>query len=194
MPLDVEQPGEMEALFEAITQRWGRLDFVLHSIAFAPKSDLHGRVADSSREGFARAMDISCHSFTRMAHQAEPLMTEGGSLMTMSYVGAEEVEDDDEAFAEKIQKLTEKLVRAAEPRGNVTSTESSDDFGIRLWQRMPAFSAAAHSAFSAWTSFGNRASATCSGVGTLSLIETVLRSASAASMTPASRISTIAPV
>ena len=91
MPLDVEQPGEMEALFDAITQRWGRLDFLLHSIAFAPKSDLHGRVTDSSREGFARAMDISCHSFTRMAHLAEPLMTEGGSLMTMSYVGAEEV-------------------------------------------------------------------------------------------------------
>ena len=91
MPLDVEQPGEMEALFDAITQRWGRLDFLLHSIAFAPKSDLHGRVTDSSPEGFATAMDISCHSFTRMAHLAEPLMTEGGSLMTMSYVGAEEV-------------------------------------------------------------------------------------------------------
>ena len=64
---------------------------MLHSIAFAPKSDLHGRVVDSSREGFARAMDISCHSFARMAHLAEPLMPQGGSLMTMSYVGAEEV-------------------------------------------------------------------------------------------------------
>ena len=91
LPLDVEQPGQMEAVFDAIAQRWGQLDFVLHSIAFAPKSDLHGRVADSSREGFARAMDISCHSFARMAHLAEPLMPRGGSLMTMSYVGAEEV-------------------------------------------------------------------------------------------------------
>ena len=91
LPLDVEQPGQMEAVFDAIAQRWGQLDFVLHSIAFAPKSDLHGRVVDSSREGFARAMDISCHSFARMARLAEPLMPHGGSLMTMSDVGAEEV-------------------------------------------------------------------------------------------------------
>ncbi len=91
MPLDVEQPEQIEAVFAAITQQWGRLDFLLHSIAFAPKSDLHGRVVDSSREGFARAMDISCHSFARMAHLAEPLMAHGGSLLTMSYVGAEEV-------------------------------------------------------------------------------------------------------
>lgn len=91
LPLDVEQAGQMEAVFDAIAQRWGQLDFVLHSIAFAPKSDLHGRVVHSSREGFARAMDISCHSFARMAHLAEPLMPQGGSLMTMSYVGAEEV-------------------------------------------------------------------------------------------------------
>ncbi|URI07278.1 enoyl-ACP reductase FabI [Aquincola tertiaricarbonis] len=91
LPLDVEQPGQMEAVFEAITRQWGRLDFVLHSIAFAPKTDLHGRVTDCSREGFLRAMDISCHSFARMARLAEPLMPEGGSLMTMSYVGAEEV-------------------------------------------------------------------------------------------------------
>ena len=91
MPLDVEQPEQMQALFDAIARDWGRLDFVLHSIAFAPKSDLHGRVTDSSREGFARAMDISCHSFARIAHLAEPLMAHGGSLMTMSYIGAEEV-------------------------------------------------------------------------------------------------------
>lgn len=91
LPLDVEQPGQMEAVFEAITRQWGRLDFVLHSIAFAPRTDLHGRVTDCSREGFLRAMDISCHSFARMARLSEPLMPEGGSLMTMSYVGAEEV-------------------------------------------------------------------------------------------------------
>lgn len=91
LPLDVEQPGQMESVFKAIEAQWGRLDFVLHAIAFAPRSDLHGRVTDSSREGFARAMDISCHSFARMARLAEPLMQSGGSLMTMSYVGAEEV-------------------------------------------------------------------------------------------------------
>lgn len=91
MPLDVEKPGELEAVFAAVAKRWGRLDFLLHSIAFAPAADLHGRVTDSSREGFARAMDVSCHSFARMARLAEPLMTSGGSLMTMSYLGADEV-------------------------------------------------------------------------------------------------------
>ena len=91
MPLDVERSGDMEAVFDAIRAQWGRLDFVLHSIAFAPAADLHGRVADSSREGFARAMDISCHSFFRMARLAEPLMTDGGTLLTMSYLGAAEV-------------------------------------------------------------------------------------------------------
>ena len=83
--------GPVQVLFEAVAQRWGRLDFLLHSIAFAPKDDLHGRVTDSSREGFLLAMDISCHSFMRMARLAEPLMSEGGSLMTMSYLGGAEV-------------------------------------------------------------------------------------------------------
>lgn len=91
LPLDVEQPGELEAVFDEIAKTWGKLDFVLHSIAFAPKDDLHGRVTDSSREGFLRAMDISCHSFIRMARLAEPLMSHGGCLLTMSYMGADEV-------------------------------------------------------------------------------------------------------
>jgi len=89
--LDVEQEDQLRALFKQIEQQWGKLDFILHSIAFAPKEDLHGRVVDRSLSGFSRAMDISCHSFTRMAHLAEPLMKQGGSLITMSYVGAEEV-------------------------------------------------------------------------------------------------------
>jgi enoyl-[acyl-carrier protein] reductase I len=91
IPLDVEQSGAMEAVFDTIGLHWGRLDFLLHSIAFAPAPDLHGRVADVSREGFARAMDISCHSFMRMARLAEPLMDKGGTMLTMSYLGAEEV-------------------------------------------------------------------------------------------------------
>jgi enoyl-[acyl-carrier protein] reductase I len=91
LPLDVEQPGAMEAVFDAVRARWGRLDFLLHSIAFAPAGDLHGRVTDASREGFARAMDISCHSFMRMARLAEPLMDRGGTLITMSFLGAAEV-------------------------------------------------------------------------------------------------------
>ena len=91
MQLDVEQPGAMEAVFDTIRERWGRLDFLLHSIAFAPARDLQGRVADTSREGFTRAMDISCHSFMRMARLAEPLMDKGGTLLTMTYLGADEV-------------------------------------------------------------------------------------------------------
>lgn len=90
-PLNVSDDSQLEALFEEVSQRWGKLDFLLHSVAFAPKEDLHGRVTDSSSEGFLQAMDISCHSFIRMARLAEPLMKEGGSLMTMSYLGGAEV-------------------------------------------------------------------------------------------------------
>jgi len=91
LPLDVSQPGQMEAVFEEIQAKWGKLDFALHSIAFAPKDDLHGRVVDCSKEGFMQAMDISCHSFIRMSKLAEPLMTDGGTLFTMSYYGANKV-------------------------------------------------------------------------------------------------------
>jgi enoyl-[acyl-carrier protein] reductase I len=91
MPLDVEVEGQLEAVFEEIERRWGRLDYALHSIAFAPRADLHGRVVDCSREGFLLAMDVSCHSFIRMARLAEPLMKDGGALFTMSYFGAERV-------------------------------------------------------------------------------------------------------
>lgn len=90
-PCDVQKPGELEAVFEAAAQRWGRIDFVLHSIAFAPRADLHGRVVDSSREGFLMAMDISCHSFARVAKLAEPLMPEGGTLLTVGYEGSRRV-------------------------------------------------------------------------------------------------------
>jgi enoyl-[acyl-carrier protein] reductase I len=91
MPLDVRDGDEMARLFDAIRARWGKLDFLVHSIAFAPKADLQGRLADSSVEGFLAAMDVSCHSFVRMARLAEPLMSEGGALVTMSYYGAEKV-------------------------------------------------------------------------------------------------------
>ncbi|HEX7969915.1 MAG TPA: enoyl-ACP reductase FabI [Stellaceae bacterium] len=91
MPLDVRAEGSMEAVFDSIARNWGRLDFVVHSMAFAPKEDLHGRVVDCSREGFLLAMDVSCHSFIRMARLAEPLMTQGGTLFTMSFYGAHKV-------------------------------------------------------------------------------------------------------
>lgn len=93
LPLDVEADGQMEAVFAEIEANWGRLDFLLHSIAFCPMEDLHGRVVDCSAAGFARAMDVSVHSFLRMARLAEPLMTDGGSLLTVSYYGAEKVVD-----------------------------------------------------------------------------------------------------
>lgn len=91
MKLDVTSEQEQSALFEKITNKWGKLDFLLHSVAFAPKSDLHGRVVDSSSAGFTQAMDISCHSLMRLAKSAEPLMTNGGSILTMSFYGAEKV-------------------------------------------------------------------------------------------------------
>lgn len=94
MPLDVSNAEQSTALFEEIRQRWGRLDFLLHAIAFAPKTDLHGRFVDSSSSGFATAMDVSCHSLVRLAKAAEPLMKQGGSILTLSYYGAEKVVSD----------------------------------------------------------------------------------------------------
>ncbi|MAN12360.1 MAG: enoyl-ACP reductase FabI [Pseudomonadota bacterium] len=91
LPLDVTAPDQMDALFDRVASRWGGLDFLLHSIAFAPKEDLHGRVTDSSADGFASAMDVSCHSLIRLAHRAEPLMQNGGAILTMSFYGSEKV-------------------------------------------------------------------------------------------------------
>src|SRR5215470_15478222 len=84
MPLDVAQPGQLEAVFEEVTRRWGRLDILVHSIAFAPLADLRGGLLDCSAEGFATAMDISCHSFVRMAKLGAPLMKDGGVMFAMS--------------------------------------------------------------------------------------------------------------
>ncbi|MBW9117629.1 enoyl-ACP reductase FabI [Rhizobium cauense] len=89
MPLDVAVPGQLEAVFDRITEQWGELDFVVHSIAFSPKDTLQGRVVDVARDGFLKTMDISCWSFIRMAHLAEPLMKRGGTLFTMTYYGSQ---------------------------------------------------------------------------------------------------------
>jgi enoyl-[acyl-carrier protein] reductase I len=91
LPLDVYQPGQLEAVFDAVRQKWGRLDIALHSIAFAPKADLQGGLLNCSAAGFGMAMDVSCHSFVRMARLAAPLMTEGGTLFAMTYYGAGKV-------------------------------------------------------------------------------------------------------
>lgn len=91
MPLDVSIPGELEALFDTLRTQWTGLDIVVHSIAFAPKEDLHGPLLDCSADGFAKAMDVSCHSFVRMAKLAAPLMHEGGAMFAMTYHGAQKV-------------------------------------------------------------------------------------------------------
>jgi len=90
-PLDVNVEGQMERVFEHIREEWGQLDFLLHSIAFSPKEALHGRVVDVERDGFLKTMEISCWSFLRMAHLAEPLMKRGGTLFTMTYYGSQMV-------------------------------------------------------------------------------------------------------
>jgi len=91
MPLDVSKPGELEALFEGIEKQWGSLDMLVHSMAFASKDDLQGGLLNCSAEGFAKAIDISCHSFIRMARLAVPLMKDGGTLFTMTFHGAQKV-------------------------------------------------------------------------------------------------------
>lgn len=93
LPCDVSVPGQLESVFDAIETQWGWLDFIFHSIAWARKEDLHGRLTDCSAEGFAESMLVSCHSFIRMAKLAEPLMDRGGSLTTLSFFGAERVVD-----------------------------------------------------------------------------------------------------
>jgi len=91
MPLDVAVPGELERVFDTITRQWGHLDMLVHSIAWAPKDDLQGGLLNCSADGFAKAMDISCHSFVRMARLAAPLMKNGGTMFAMSYYGANKV-------------------------------------------------------------------------------------------------------
>jgi enoyl-[acyl-carrier protein] reductase I len=91
MPLDVSVPGQLEAVFERIGKEWGSLDILVHSIAFAPKEDLQGGLLNCSADGFAKAMDVSCHSFVRMAKLAAPLMSDGGTMFAMSYYGANKV-------------------------------------------------------------------------------------------------------
>ena len=90
-PATCASPASWRPCSGSVGERWGRLDFLLHSIAFAPKEDLHGRVVDCSQAGFALAMDVSCHSFIRMAKLAEPLMTAGGCLLTLTFYGSEKV-------------------------------------------------------------------------------------------------------
>jgi enoyl-[acyl-carrier protein] reductase I len=91
LPLEVRDAAQVDALFEAVTAKWGRLDIFVHSIAFAPREALEGRVTDCPRDGFLTAMDVSCWSFLDLTRRAEKLMTSGGAIFAMSYHGASEV-------------------------------------------------------------------------------------------------------
>ncbi len=90
-PLDVAKPSELTAVFTCIEALWGRLDIMVHSIAWAPTDDLQGGLLQCSADGFAKSIDVSCHSFIRMARLAVPLMAEGGTMFAMSYHGANKV-------------------------------------------------------------------------------------------------------
>ena len=91
LPCDVTDKASVDAVFEALKSKWGRLDFLVHAIAFADKAELDGRYVDTSEENFTKSLLISCYSFTALAQRAEKLMPEGGSLLTLSYYGAEKV-------------------------------------------------------------------------------------------------------
>lgn len=91
VPCDVTDEASIDAAFQVIEEEWGQVDFLVHAIAFSDKNELDGLYLDTSRENFARTMDISVYSFTAVAQRAVPLMKEGGSLVTLTYYGAEQV-------------------------------------------------------------------------------------------------------
>jgi enoyl-[acyl-carrier protein] reductase I len=91
LPCDVTDDASVDEVFAIITEKWGRLDFLVHAIAYSDKEELKGKYLNTSRENFVRSLDISCYSFTAVAQRAVPLMTEGGSLLTLTYYGAERV-------------------------------------------------------------------------------------------------------
>jgi enoyl-[acyl-carrier protein] reductase I len=91
LPADVADAASLDALFAGLAASWGRLDFVVHAVAYSDKEELKGRYIATTQDNFQRTMLISCYSFTDIARRAEPLMTNGGSLLTLSYIGAEKV-------------------------------------------------------------------------------------------------------
>ncbi len=91
LPCDVTDAASLDATFAELEKRWGTIDFVVHAVAFSDKNELDGRYLDTTRDNFLRTMDISCYSFTAVAKRAMPLMKNGGSMITLSYIGAERV-------------------------------------------------------------------------------------------------------
>src|SRR5205814_1275921 len=135
---------QMEAVFERITKDWGKLDFVVHSIAFSPKDALHGRVTDVSRDGFLATMDVSCWTFIRMAHLAEPLMRKGGTLFTMTYYGSQMVVKNYNIMGvakAALESAVRYLAAELEPRGIRVHAISPGPLATRAASGVPAFDA-----------------------------------------------------
>lgn len=91
LPADVTDPASLDALFASISEQWDKLDFIVHAIAFSDKEELKGKYVDTSLDNFQRSMAISCYSFTELCRRARPMMSAGGSCLTLSYYGAEKV-------------------------------------------------------------------------------------------------------
>jgi enoyl-[acyl-carrier protein] reductase I len=142
LPLEVRQTGQVDALFAAIGERWGRLDVLVHSIAFAPRAALEGRVVDCPRDGFLTAMEVSCWSFLDLARRAEALMGEGGTMLTMSYLGANQVIEN-YGIMGPVKAALESAVRymAAElgPRGIRVHAVSPGPLATRAASGIPDF-------------------------------------------------------
>ena len=148
MPLNVNASGELEAVFQRIEDEWGTLDFLVHSIAFSPKETLCGRVVDSPRDGFAATMDVSCWTFMRMAHLAEPLMKNGGTLFTMSYYGSQMVVKNYNIMG--VAKAALDARCATWPRSSARRAFAFMPFRRGPWRRAP------HREFPSSTNFSTR--------------------------------------
>jgi enoyl-[acyl-carrier protein] reductase I len=134
MPLDVSDAEQEKALFHRIAERWGRLDILVHSIAFARRENLHGRVLDTTPDGFAQAMDVSVHSFIRLARRSEPLMGEGGACLTMSFYGAEKVVSSYNVMGPvkaALEAATRELASELGPRGITVNALSPGTIATR---------------------------------------------------------------
>ncbi len=141
-PLDVENPAEQDALFQEIHKKWGKLDILVHSIAFCPKDDLYGRVVDTSADGVALAMDVSVHSFLRLIKASEPLMCDGGACMTVSYLGADKVVENYNIMGPvkaALQSVTRYAAVELGPKGISVNALSPGPISTRAANGLPEF-------------------------------------------------------